>query len=453
MVDNKASKSTVIGTFTGKCCDGNVFNNNDMKLSVELFRKLFASDEYKQAMENRYYIGFLGHPADPNCMDFKDACIVMTNCWLDDNGEVFGTFDLIGTPVGQVVKSFIDAGVTFGISIRGAGDVDAEGNVDPDTFVFRGFDLVTFPAYEDCVPEFQAIAASTDVKKRVKYKKACETVKKNLQSITSATALDEIQSQFKDDSEEYKAVSARIDELNNPEGDDDIAEKVESDKVAGMTKLFLDSVEANKKLEAQVKDLTKQVSDLKMSEYNAKIRANKALKSFKRIYSAQMKDLTQDRDDMERKFSKQIRANKELNSQISDLKSKNLEYVRKIDANSKTISQKDSTISQLEGSLSETVTANTKFKSEASNLDEKVRMLQKRVDAAEQMVLNYQQAYANMYANALGVHIDNIPISASTSVETLQKLISSQASTPIVASTQDFTELEIDTPDDGLVTV
>ena len=48
---------------------------------------------------------------------------------LRDNDEIYGTFDLIDTPVGRIVKSFIDAGVEWGISIRGAGDVDAEGNV------------------------------------------------------------------------------------------------------------------------------------------------------------------------------------------------------------------------------------------------------------------------------------------------------------------------------------
>ena len=173
------SANTVLGTFTGKCCDASVFNNNDMKLDRELFEKLIESDEYKDAMDHRYYIGFLGHPEDPNCQDFKDACIVMTSMEIKDNDEIYGTFDLIDTPVGRVVKSFIDAGVEFGISIRGAGDVDVEGNVDPDTFIFRGFDLVAFPAYNDAVPEFIEIAASNDPK----YKKIKAAIDKNLKYI------------------------------------------------------------------------------------------------------------------------------------------------------------------------------------------------------------------------------------------------------------------------------
>ena len=442
------AKGTVLGTFEGKCCDGNVFNNNDMKLSTELFKKLFDSVEYKKAMKNRYYIGFLGHPEDPNCMDFRNACIVMTDCYIDNNGEVFGKFDLIDTPVGRVVKTFIDAGVSFGISIRGAGDVDAEGNVDPDTFVFRGFDLVTFPAYEDCVPEFQAIAASSDAAKQVKYKKVCEAVKKNISSITSATALDVLQSQFRESSDEYKAISDRIGEL-------DVSEdmNIEADKVKGMTELFMQSVKCNKELKAQVAKLTAENKQLKLSAYNTKIQCKRQLDSFKRIAAAQMDDMSRNCDEAESKYAKQIKANKELKGEIDSLKSKNLEYVRKIEANSKTISQKDSTISNLETSLHETVTANTKFQNETSNLDDRVRVLQRKVDAAEQMVLEYQEAYANMYANALGVHIDNISISASTSVDTLQKLITNQA-TSVAPASYDGESFEIYSDgSDGLVTV
>lgn len=46
-------KPAVIGQFTGKCCDSNVFNNNDMHLGRELFQNLFASDEYKVAVSER----------------------------------------------------------------------------------------------------------------------------------------------------------------------------------------------------------------------------------------------------------------------------------------------------------------------------------------------------------------------------------------------------------------
>ena len=96
------AKSTIIGTFEGKSCDANVMNNNSMHLGKDLFDVLVNSEEYKTAIENGWYIGYLGHPEDPGCMDFRNACIVMRDMYMGDNGEVIGKFDLIDTPVGRV---------------------------------------------------------------------------------------------------------------------------------------------------------------------------------------------------------------------------------------------------------------------------------------------------------------------------------------------------------------
>lgn len=419
--------STVIGQFSGKCCDGNVENNNQMTLPVELFRNLIASDEYKEAIKNRYYLGFLGHPEDPGCQDYKDACIVMTDMKLEDNGEVTGTFDLIDTPVGRVVKAFIDAGVTFGISIRGAGDVDGNGVVDPDTFVFRGFDLVTFPAYNDAVPTFREIAASSDMDKQVKYKKVCKTVKDNLQSITSSTTLDAMKEQFNESSDEYEAIQAHIDELEDDESSEE--EQIPEEHVAitaqqleGMTQLYLEQVEANRKLNNRLKSLSLELRDTRVS-------AARKLKSVKRITSSQVNDLRGELHKVEASRQTLVSANSKLKKEAENLQKQNLNYRHKIEANSETICQKDSTISDLKTKLGETVTASKGVQRRASNLDEKVESLKAQVEAAGQIIFEYQQAYANMYANALGVHLKNIPITSTTGVEALKKMILGGTST------------------------
>ena len=183
-------KGTIIGTYEGLCADADITNLNGLDITREVWENVFASDEYKTAIERGHYIGFLGHPA---CQDFEHACIVMTEGHIDDDGKVYGSFNLIDTPVGRIVKSFQDAGVTFGISVRGAGDI-IDNSVDPDTFVFRGFDLVAFPAYPDAIPEFTPIAASSDVDKQKKYKKVCAAVKANINDIDSISTLNAMQS-------------------------------------------------------------------------------------------------------------------------------------------------------------------------------------------------------------------------------------------------------------------
>ena len=328
----KKRKSTVIGTFSGKCCDSTVVNNNDMFLNGELFDNLFASDEFKRALENGHYIGFLGHPQDPGCMDYEHACIVMTECHKEQNGEISGTFDLIDTPVGRIVKAFIDAGVKFGISIRGAGDVAGDGTVNPETFVFRGFDLVTFPAYDDAIPTFQEIAASTDLTKQATYKKVCSAINTGLKDITSSTTLETIRAQFNEQSDEYKAIEARMEELADEDEDID-TEDVLQDKVQGMTQLYLDQVAANS-------DLRKQLSQLHISASNAEANYLRKVNSIKRIMGSQVKDLEKELDNVTSSYNVSIAANTRLKEQNEQLKKNNLKYTHKIEANSKTIQEK-----------------------------------------------------------------------------------------------------------------
>ncbi len=449
----KKRKSTVIGTFSGKCCDSTVVNNNDMFLNGELFDNLFASDEFKRALENGHYIGFLGHPQDPGCMDYEHACIVMTECHKEQNGEISGTFDLIDTPVGRIVKAFIDAGVKFGISIRGAGDVAGDGTVNPETFVFRGFDLVTFPAYDDAIPTFQEIAASTDLTKQATYKKVCSAINTGLKDITSSTTLETIQAQFNEQSDEYKAIEARMEELADEDEDID-TEDVLQDKVQGMTQLYLDQVAANS-------DLRKQLSQLHISASNAEANYLRKVDSIKRIMGSQVRDLEKELDSVTSSYKVSIAANTRLKEQNEQLKKNNLKYTHKIEANSKTICERDSTISDLEAKLRKTVTASSKVEGRASNLDEEVKSLRARVEAAEQMVLNYQQAYANMYANALGVCLENLPVTASTTVSELKDMISSGTNTSGMAASPfvdddpyDITEIEDeDNSEDDMVTL
>ena len=448
----------VLGQFVGKCCDANVINNNDMHLGRELFEKLIASDEYKTALKNGHYIGFAGHPEDPGCQDWEHACIVMTDMKLLDDGNVEGVFDLIDTPVGRIVKTFIDAGVNFGISIRGAGDVASDGEVDPDTFVFRGFDLVTFPAYNDCIPEFREIAASTDLDKQKKFKKVCASIDKELNNITSCEALKVIQEQFAEGSDEFDKIGDRINEIACQDADDSVCKEVLEEKVNALTSMYVDAV--NEK-----NDLIQQLAAAQLECNTLEIQCARKIASYKRIVASQINDLKSDLDiatkkariqattsnnkvnklqaalqnaneELERckvQASRSSRKAESLRTQLSEastqLEDNNLKYKQKIQSNSILISQRDSEIKDLRSQLSETVTASKRLEQQTSNLGAENKELLSRVEAAEKLVLEYQQAYADMYANALGVRLDNLSITASTSVQALRDIISAGTST------------------------
>ena len=462
--------STILGTFTGKCCDAAVVNNNDMKLDRELFEKLIGSEEYKDAMEHRYYIGFLGHPEDPNCQDFKDGCIVMTSMEIKDNDEIFGTFDLIDTPVGRVVKTFIDAGVQFGISIRGAGDVDAQGNVDPDTFVFRGFDLVAFPAYSDAVPEFLEIAASSDPK----YKKIKAAIDTNLQYITSATALDQIQANLNPHSAEYKKLEARKQDIGvqdevDEQADDKQLEEITAKKLEAMTEMYMEECEQNKQLEATLASTRSELKAVKASH-------DREIKSLKRITASQnalmqkrlekvtasynvavsatnnlkteLRQATHKLDKIEASNEVLTKKNSEITAELDKANKNNLIYQQKIECSSADIEDRDVTISELREKLNKTVVASTDAKKEASNRDEevkhlkseisaskaKIRDLESKIFAFEEMLHQYQQAYGDIYATAIGTSVSGLPVTASTTVRELENLIQGATNTSNLAA-------------------
>lgn len=461
------NKHAVIGQFIGKCCDANITNNNDMHLGRELFQNLFASDEYKMAIKNGHYIGFVGHPDNPGDQNYMNACIVMTECHMEDNGEVYGTFDLIDTPVGRTVKTFIDAGVNFGISIRGAGDVAGDGEVDPDTFVFRGFDLVTFPAYEDCIPEFREIAASTDLDKQKKFKKVCASIEKELNNITSCEALKVFQEQFAEGTDEFNKIGDRIDELTvvEPEvgPDDEITMEVLEQKVNALTDMYVDAVN-------QKNELEKELADSQVACNTLEVACSRKIAAYKRIVASQMKDLKQDVEYEKHRSSviasksaKTIRNLKDELSSVSErLEENNLKYKQKIQSNSVLISQQGSEIEDLKSQLSETVTASKRLETKSSDLDAANAELLSRVQAAESLVLEYQQAFADMYANALGVHLDKLSVTASTSVQSLKEMISAGTSTSNMMSGEMIDEpLEDDEiidsidveEDDSLITI
>lgn len=473
----ETKKSTIIGTFDGECADSNITNKNGLDITREVWENVFASEEYAEGIENGWFIGFCGHPADPGDQHFQDACIVMTEGHLEDNGKIYGKFNLIDTPVGRIVKTFIDAGVKFGISVRGAGDI-YNNSVDPDTFVFRGFDLVAFPAYPESVPEFTAIAASTDVETQKKYKAVCAAVRTNLDSITSAEAIDIMQSQFAKQSEEYKMLENRKAEISCAEDTEDIDTDtdvedeeidIQAQRVEGMTELYLQAKAELKSANAQIDKITaasrRRVQRLR--KINASLQNDIAerdnhiailestslrkQKSFERITASQINDMKLELSDAKKKYKQVVTANtklKEKSLQISDentklitantslktennnLKKSNLIYKQRIEATANDIDEKDSVISELRSELRETVTAATETEAQTSNLDAKIKKLQQEVSAATKLIQDYQDAYANLYASAIGVRLEDVRVTSATSVKELQTIIgSSQVNT------------------------
>lgn len=442
-------KSSIIGTFKGKCADS-IENNNSMLLDKELWINIKNSDEFKSYRDKGMYIGFLGHPEDPGCQDFKNACIILRDLEIDeDTGEVFGTFDLIDTPVGRIVKAFIDAGVQFGISVRGAGDVAADGYVDPDTFVFRGFDLVSFPAYDDAIPKFTALAASTDPANVKKCNAVVNSLNDNLSKITSSSALDVVKSQLNPKSVQYKNIEARQIELSSKPVE---ATEVLQQKLEAMTALYLEAVSANKSLRSQNAILAAKVE----ASDKTNLRLRRVNSSTQRIMSEQLTRISASNQRTLAKHQQVVHANTHLKQTLEDSNTQNLNYVQKVEAKDDRIRKKDAVIASLRSDLRKTVAENRELKSKPSNFDAKLKSLQKQIQASEKIIAEYQDAYAYFYATAIGAPLANISVTASTSVDELKSIISGGTSTANIPARPDVsvpvTIMDGD-PDDDIVSL
>ena len=435
--------TAILGTFEGECLDTQITNLNGLDITEEVIQTVLDSEEYKTGIDNGWFLGFLGHPEDPACQEFMNACIVLTDMWMEDNGKVYAKFNLIDTPVGQIVKKFIDAGVTFGISIRGAGDI--LGNVvDPETFMFRGYDLVAFPAYPESIPTFTAIAASTNANDRKKYQTICAAVKENLDSITSASAIEVLKSQFAPQSDVYKALESRENDIKCTD-----TINIDAQKVEAMTDLYLAS-------EARVAILESENQKLRMENNSIMAASKRKVKALQRISDEQIGDTLTSLDTVMASRDSLRRDVKSLKDQLRTEKRNNLIYTQKITASENKIEEKDSIIADLKSKLRETVTASTKQRSQASNLDSETRRLNAELKACKDNLLAYQKAYADIYANALGVHLDDINVTASTSVEQLESIIDGAINTANIPARADMLDgyiTEIDEDSDDLIYV
>ena len=470
-----STSNKIIGTFTGKCADSTVYNSNSMKLGRQLWKNLFNSTEYQQAIKLRHYIGFLGHPEDPNCMDYRNACIILTKCWIESDGSISGTFDLIDTPVGRVVKAFIDAGVKFGISVRGAGDLDNDGVVDPDTFVFRGFDLVTFPAYSDAIPEFKKVAASTDIRIKAKYDKLVSTIRSNINDINDKSALEFITACLPANKEIGIIANRQICQNNDNTGIQEklycmarlyAAQNSKYNKLSKKSKKLKSEVNLYKSELQKAKLVATRTSSIMSSQFDKLSSYNSKLKHKSQQQSQIIASIKNERDAIQLKLDASNKERKNATSRISQLetslkeikaannqlKSENLIYKRTREDDSAEYSK---TIDDLNAKLSETVTASSNLNQAVSDRDAKIADLQAQLSTMSKLLKEYQLAYKELYAGISGVSSD-ISFSSSTSVKDMERLIQNHQS--VLPSNDEYSSyLEqpqyLDGFDDDLITV
>lgn len=117
----------------GICIQGDIRNANQRVYSSQEIGK--AVKTLNEQIAGGYSVlGEVDHPQDLR-INLDRVSHMITKMWMDGpNG--YGKLKLIPTPMGQLISTMLESGVKLGVSSRGSGEVDGQGNV-------QGFEIIT----------------------------------------------------------------------------------------------------------------------------------------------------------------------------------------------------------------------------------------------------------------------------------------------------------------------
>ena len=335
-----------LGTLDGPCADFKNATRNGNFYSRRLWENVFQDPIVKESLEDRILIGELDHPGDRLETKAVNACIVMTGYEFDDKqGLLLGTFDILDTPNGRILKSLLDYGCKIGVSSRGEGDVvTTEGidNVDEDSYNFMGFDAVVLPAVKAAKP---GLRESLD---RAESKTLRESLAQQVNEATTMAELDLIK---------------RVVEAMDLPDSDSLTESVNNkaqeltEGTTGSSNLLEDLEKAN----GQISELTTTVSKLKEELTTCKSRIGKLMRSRQKLVS----ELTIQKKRVE-----------EISSEYSCSVIESSDRSRKVEALQASLRDATETIEGLRQQIRTTDSDSVKTESRIRGLEESLRKAQ-----------------------------------------------------------------------------
>lgn len=107
----------------------------------------------EQFVKTKRALGELGHPDGPQINGDRVSHLITE--MKRDGSNFVGKAKIIGTPMGNIVKTFIDEGVKIGVSTRGLGSVKQKDGIMEvqNDFHLATVDIVTDPSGPDCFVE------------------------------------------------------------------------------------------------------------------------------------------------------------------------------------------------------------------------------------------------------------------------------------------------------------
>lgn len=101
---------------------------------------------YQKFIQENRALGECDHP-DSSVVELKNSSHIIRKAWMEGK-TCMGVVELLDTPSGKILQSLVESGVTLGISSRGVGSTDREGDYDvvQDDFQLICWDFVSEPS-------------------------------------------------------------------------------------------------------------------------------------------------------------------------------------------------------------------------------------------------------------------------------------------------------------------
>jgi hypothetical protein len=101
---------------------------------------------YQKFIRENRALGECDHP-DSSVVELKKVSHIIREAYMEGN-VCYGTVEILDTPMGKILQSLVEAGVTLGISSRGVGSTSISGDsqVVQDDFQLICWDFVSEPS-------------------------------------------------------------------------------------------------------------------------------------------------------------------------------------------------------------------------------------------------------------------------------------------------------------------
>ena len=106
-------------------------------------------ERYQDLIRDKRSLGELGHPPNPQ-INLNQVSHLITGLKFEGN-DIYGRAKILETPMGKIVRNFIEEGVGLGVSSRGLGSLKERNGINEvqDDFHLATVDIVADPSAPD----------------------------------------------------------------------------------------------------------------------------------------------------------------------------------------------------------------------------------------------------------------------------------------------------------------